>query len=255
MKMKRIIYYLCCCTVLLAVYSCGEIDNYDEPEETLKGQVIDKNTQQPLQTEVSDAGIRLKLMEYSWSDNPTPYYFYCKQDGTFVNTKIFKGNYNVVPQGAFVPLVQKDASGNTTVDKSQTVDIKGTVDLTFEVEPFLNVAWVGEPVLNSNGSITVRVKVTRGTTNPDYQQNVSDIFLFINSSSPYVGNNNYDNRYSTKISGDDANNALGQELTITTTGQFSLNRDYYVRVGARIDYSVEGSQRYNYNEPKTVKVL
>lgn len=254
--MKRIIYYLFCCTVLFTTYSCGDIDNYDEPEETLKGEVIDKNTQKPMQTEVSDAGIRLKLMEYSWSDNPTPYYFYCKQDGTFNNTKIFRGTYNIVPQGAFVPLVQKDANGNTVVDQSQTVDIKGTIDLKFEVEPFLNVEWLSEPVLNANGtSITVKIKVTRGTSNPDYQQKVSDIFLFINSSSPYVGNNNYDSRYSTKISGDEANNTLGQELTITTTGEFSKNRDYYVRVGARIDYSVEGSQRYNYNEPKTIKVL
>ncbi len=254
-KMKKILYYLSCCILLFAGYSCStDIDNYDEPQETLKGEVIDKNTMKPMQTEVSDAGIRLKLMEYSWSDNPTPYYFYCKQDGTFNNTKIFKGTYNVVPQGAFVPLVQKDDEGNTILDESRTLEIKGSVDLKFEVEPFLNIEWVGEPVVNSNGSITIQVKVTRGTANAKYHQNVSDIVLFINSSSPYVGDNNYDNRYITKLSGDDANNSLGKTITLTTTGEFSKARTYYVRVGARIDYNVEGSKRYNYNEPKTVPI-
>lgn len=253
--MKRILYYLSCFTCLLAVFSCADIDNYDEPAETLNGEVIDVNTQKPMQTEVSDGGIRLKLMEYSWSDNPTPYYFYTMQDGTFNNTKIFKGEYNVVPQGAFVPLVQTDNAGNVTVDKSQTVEIKGTVTLRFEVEPFLKIEWVGEPVVNSNGSITAQVKVSRGTTNANYQQKVTDIVLYVNSSSPYVGENNYDNRYTKRLSGDEANNALGKVITLTTTGSFSKNRDYYVRVGARIDYSVEGSRRYNYNEPKTVKVL
>lgn len=253
--MKRILYYLSCYICIFGISSCVDIDNYDEPEETLKGEVIDVNTQKPMQTEVSDGGIRLKLMEYSWSDNPTPYYFYTKQDGTFNNTKIFKGKYNIVPQGAFVPLVRTDNAGNTTVDESQTIEIKGTVELRFEVEPFLNVEWVGEPVLNSNGSITVQVKVTRGTTNPNYQQNVTDIVLYINSSSSYVGENNYDSRYTKRITGDEANNAIGKVITLTTNGSFSMNRDYYVRVGARIDFSVEGTKRYNYNESKTVKAL
>lgn len=254
--MKNILYYLASCILLIGGYACStDIDNYSEPKETLRGAVVDKNTGEPIQTEVSDRGIRLKLMEYSWSDNPTPYYFNCKQDGTFNNTKIFKGTYNILPFGPFVPLVQTNSSGQVIVDESQTVQIKGTVEMDFEVEPFLNVEWVGEPVLNSNGSVTVQVRVTRGTTHPDYQQNVSDIVLFINSSSYYVGDNNYDNRYITRLEGAAAHSQLGNVVTLTTNGSFSMNRDYYVRVGARIDYNVEGSRRYNYNEPKMVKVL
>jgi len=237
------------------LFSCEELDNYDPPAETLKGRVIDKASKAPIQTEMGDRGIRLRLLELSWSDNPTPYYFTCMQDGTFNNTKIFKGTYNVVPQGPFVPLVQRDGSGEIIVDESQTVDIEGVTDLTFEVEPFLNVEWVGEPVLNDNGSITVQARVSRGTTNPDFQQEVTEIALFINSSSYYVGDNNYDNRYTVRITGAEANDALGEVVTLTTQDSFSMNRDYYVRVGARINYNVEGAQRFNYNESKKVEVL
>lgn len=246
--MKKIIYYIASCMLLIGGYACStDVDNYAEPKETLRGSVVDKTTGEPIQTEIGDNGIRLKLMEYSWSDNPTPYYFNCMQDGTFNNTKIFKGEYTVTPFGPFVPLV---------VDKSDAFTIKGTVEKTYEVEPFLNVEWVGEPTLDrTNGQISVQVKITRGTTDPAYQKSISDITLFINSSSLYVGDNNYDKRYITKIDGAAAQAAIGNVITITTNGSFSLNRDYYIRVGARIDHSIEGVRRYNYNEPKVVKVL
>lgn len=255
MKTNKIITCVLSGLLCTGLFSCQELDNYDPPSETLKGRVIDKETKTPIQTEMGDRGIRLRLLELSWSDNPTPYFFTCMQDGTFNNTKIFKGNYNVVPQGAFVPLIQRNGSGEVIVDESQTVDIEGVTDLTFEVEPFLKVEWVGETVLNDNGSITVQVRVTRGTTNPDFQQDVNEIALFINSSSYYVGDNNYDNRYTVRITGSEANEALGEVITLTTQDSFSMNRDYYVRVGARIDYNVEGALRFNYNEPKKVEVL
>ncbi|MCD7930601.1 MAG: DUF3823 domain-containing protein [Tannerellaceae bacterium] len=240
--MKKIVYLLS--GILLLAASCAPLDNYDEPEETLRGTIIDKGTGKGVQTEVGDGGIRLKLMEYSWSDNPEAYYFTCMQDGTFNNTRIFKGNYGVTPLGAFVP-----------VEDEKIIDIKGVAELNFEVEPFLRVEWVGSPVVNSNGSITVKVKVTRGTANPAYQQDLNDITLFINSSSPYVGDNNYDNRYITRIEKDDNPTALlDQEITLTTSGEFSKDRTYYIRVGARIDVTIDGRVRYNYNEPLTVEI-
>lgn len=255
MNANKITTYILSGLLCVGLFSCQKLDNYAPPSETLQGRVIDKATQAPIQTEMGDRGIRLRLLELSWSDNPTPYFFTCMQDGTFNNTKIFKGKYNVVPQGPFVPLVLRDGSGEIIADESQTVDIQGVTDLTFEVEPFLNVEWMGEPVLNDNGSITVQVRVTRGTTNPDFQQDVTDIALFINSSSYYVGDNNYDNRYTVRITGADANAAVGEVITLTTQDSFSMNRDYYVRVGARTAYNVEGAQRFNYNEPKKVDVL
>lgn len=240
--MKKLFYFLSISVILQMGTSCVSYDNYDAPAETLKGSIVDKNTQEAFQTEVSDNGVRIKLMEYSWSDNPTPYYFTVKQDGTFNNTKIFKGDYTILPEGAFVPLEPTD-----------TISISGTITRNFEVEPFLRVKWIGEPVVSGN-SISAQVQITRGTANVSYQQNVIDVYLFINSSSPYVGNNNNDNRYSLHLTGTDAQNCVGKTITLTTTGSLPTGRTYYIRAGARIDCSIEGSKRYNYNEPKTVVV-
>lgn len=251
--MKKIIY-LSLVTLLVLLYSC-EYDNYPEPKEILTGSIIDKETNQTVQTETGGSGgIRLTLLEYSWSDNPTPYYFYCKQDGTFSNTKIFAGNYNIVPEGAFVPLIQY-SNGVKIVDYSQTVDIKGNVDLKFEVEPFLRIEWMGDPIVNNDSTVTVNVKVSRGTTNADFFKNIKNVYLFVNSNK-YASNNNFDGRYSTQksFSGTNGNLILGQTYTITTSGKLPPNRTYYLRVGSRIDYVVAGSLRYNYSEVKSVTV-
>lgn len=239
MKMKKIYSYLVGSLILLLGSSCQEFDNYEEPQETLKGAIVDKETQLPFQTETGDNGVRIKLMEYSWSETPTPYYFTVMQDGTFNNTKIFKGDYGIEPLGAFVPLGE--------INK----EIKGSVDLRFEVEPFLRVEYVGDPVVNGN-KITVQAKITRGTDNPDYQQSLSDVYLFINSSSPYVGNNNFDDRYDKHLSGEDVNNILGKTVTLTTEGELPTGRTYYLRVGARIDKDIDGVKRYNYADVITV---
>jgi len=251
--MRKMLFIISLLSMILSISSC-EYDNYDEPQETLRGSIIDKNTGKPIQTEAGTGSIRIKLLEYSWSDTPTPYYVQCMQDGTFNNTKIFKGNYNIEPEGPFVPLILKDGSGNIIKDETKTLDIKGTISLDFPVEPFLNIEWVGEPVISDNGKITVQVKVARGTDHPDYQQSVTDINLYV-SNNAYVGENNFVKSYTTKVSysGSDGNNLLGQTITITSAGTLIPNADYYLRVGARTSTKIAGSSRYNYTTVEHVK--
>jgi hypothetical protein len=134
--MKKIFYMIAICIVAVAGSSCSKLDNYPDPTETLNGSVIDAGTNKTLQTENGGGGTRIKLLEISWSDNPTPFYISSMQDGTFNYTKLFAGKNVISAEGAFVPLVQTDASGATIVDKSQTVDIKGTTNVNFSVDPF-----------------------------------------------------------------------------------------------------------------------
>lgn len=101
--MKKLTYILLSLCLLVNFTSC-DVDNYGEPEETFRGAFIDKETKEPFQTAIGNTGIRIRMMEYSWSDTPEPYDFNCMQDGTFQNTKIFAGNYGIIPEGAFVPL-------------------------------------------------------------------------------------------------------------------------------------------------------
>jgi hypothetical protein len=243
--MKRILNILVAGAALMMVGSCNKIDNYDGPTETLQGRIIDAGTGQNVQSEVSGdngSGTRIKLLEISWSDNPTPLYLATKQDGTYRNTKVFAATYKMIAEGAFVPM---DLAGN---DKTQTVDVKGgstTVDFT--VEPFLRVEWVGEPVINANGTVSVQVKVTRGTSNAAFQQNVTNLSLFV-SPFEYVGNNNYDNRYSNITT---ATNAIIGQTTTVTTKIALTSKNWYLRVGSRIAY---GTNRYNYSTIKMVTI-
>ncbi len=251
--MKTSAYYTVCFLLIIS-FSCSKIDNYDGPSQTLTGIVMDAGTKQPVQTETGSNGTRIKLLETSWSSDPTPQYLESMQDGSYNNTKLFPATYIATAEGAFVPMIQTDSNGDTAVDQSQTIQLKGgKTTLDFNVEPFLRVDWVGDPVINTDGSITAQVKITRGTSNPDFQQNVTDVFLFI-SNTQYDGNNNYDPRYSNQISYSDTtgNDILGQTISITTKGgALPGKRDYFLRVGARIDY---GLKQYNYNEPVSVSI-
>lgn len=251
--MKRIVYYIAICLAGLSASSCSKFDNYKAPDQTLQGTVTDVVTGKPLQTEVTGdntAGTRIKLIETSWSATATPQFLGSKMDGTWINTKIFEGTYKISVEGAFVPLVQTTP---VAIDNSKTVNVSGgTTTVDFAVEPFLRVEWVGEPVLNPNGTITASYKITRGTGNALFQQNITDAMLFVNGTK-YVGNWNYDNRWSAKTtySGNGANALLGTTQTITTPATLPTKRELYVRIGARIAY---GANIYNYNEVKIVNV-
>lgn len=256
--MKNIIYYITVCMALISAGACSKTDNYAAPDQTLRGKIIDAGTGKNVPGEVSGengTGTRIELRELSWSDNPTPLYLATMQDGTYNNTKIFAGHYRISADGAFVPLVQ---TGANPVDKSKEVDVQGGItEVDFTVEPFLRIEWVGEPVLNANGTVSVQFIVTRGTNDPNYQLNVTDINLYVNRL-PYVGSNgnSFDPRYSTRVSytGTNGNDLLGQTLTFTTSGgALPTKRDWFVRVAARTTFPNLG-RPYNYNEVKKVSI-
>jgi len=252
--MKKLLYLLLLNGALLAGGSCSKgVDNYPAPGETLTGIITDSSTGKPIQTEVGSGGATIVLEELSWSPSPTPFKFYGMEDGTYNNTKIFKGHFRISVEGPWVPLVQRDNAGNITVDRRQTMDISGVTHANFTVEPFFKVEWVGDPVLNADGSITANFKFTRGTNNPSFQANATNITLFVNSSK-YVGNFNFDGRYSNKK---DYNSSTGTALigqTISTTtigGTLPKGLTYYLRVGVR---NSSGQNLFNYNEPKAVSI-
>lgn len=247
--MKRV-YLIIYCVFVCQLFACKKTDNYTEPSETLTGNIIDLSTGQPIQT---DNGIRIRLDEISYSANPIPLYLNVKQDGTFNNSRLFRGRYRVYPQdGAFVPLVYSTSTG-TLVDNSKTIDISGVTNVSFNVSPFLKVEWVGEPVLNADNTVTVSFRFTRGTDDPAFIFNVTDAFLFV-STTDFVSNASFDNKLSSQAtySGTAGNLLLGQTVSITSKAPLGTSRTYYVRVGARTNDNV--NKRYNYTNVKAVVV-
>ncbi len=269
--MKKIVFY----TLLLASLSLGacdmfEIDNYDEPAETLRGEVVDAATGKRVLTDQGSEGIRIRLTEDSWGPNATPNDFYCKSDGTFQNTKVFKGFYNIRIDGPFIPLVREDLRGVPLADETKNIKISGTTEVRFEVQPFLNVEFVGTPSV-SNGKVSAQVRVTRAVSKDEFRSkiepmgdydenflNMTDIQLFVSYSSS-VGYRARDERWSNKIEygGNDFDALFGKTVSIKSNGTIPSGRKVFVRAAARINYSTpkaDGTRRWNYSEPMEVIV-
>ena len=272
--MKKILFYaLTAASALLCSCELFELDNYDGPGETIRGAVVDAATGNPVLTDQGSEGIRVRMTELSWGDNvehnPD---FFCRPDGTFQNTKVFKGRYNVRVDGPFIPIVREDERGVPLADESKTLDIDGVADVRFEVQPFLNVEFVGDPMV-SNGRITARVRVTRGVSEAEFREkiepmggwddsflNVTDIQLFISYSSS-VGYRARDERWPSKIeyTGSEFGDLLGKPVTIKSNkGQaIPSGRKVFVRAAARINYDTprgDGTRRWNYSAPVEVLI-
>jgi hypothetical protein len=261
------------CAALLMLSSCSmfEIDNYDEPEETIQGRVVDVKTGNPVLTDQGSEGIRVRLTELSWGDNvehnPD---FFCRPDGTFQNTKIFKGNYNIRIDGPFIPLVRETPDGTVLADETITTDIKGTTKVEFKVQPFLNVRIEGDPTV-SNGVIKAKVVVERGVSEQEFKDkiepmgnwndnylNMTDIQFFVSYSNS-VGYRARDDRWSSSISysGNSFNDLFGTPVTITSNGTIPSGRKVWVRAAARINFDTpvgSGTRRWNYSEPIEVMI-
>lgn len=271
--MKKIKLYSLLSTMLLMA-SCSsmfEKDNYEEPSETLMGEVVDVATGERVLTDQGSEGIRIRLTELSWGENVTHNPdFYCMPDGTFQNTKIFKGNYYIRIDGPFIPLVRENTDGVPLADESIETEIEGTTKVKFEVQPFLKVRIEGDPMV-SNGVIRAKVVVERGVSEDIFRekiepmgnykseyQNVTDIQLFVSYSST-VGYRARDERWSSSIdySGDSFNDLFGQPVTIKSNGTIPSGRKVFVRAAARINYDTpvgSGTRRWNYSEPMEVLI-
>src|SRR5688572_2861936 len=135
--MKRINNLLLITLASLLINACGKMDNYQEPEETLTGRLIDVGTGQPIQLESGGGGAQIRYHDLTWGQQTgnavIPREFNVKPDGSFNNTKFFEGEYKLYPwNGPFVPLYSENASA--PIDNSKTVYIKGVTTVDFEVE-------------------------------------------------------------------------------------------------------------------------
>ncbi|MEJ5993745.1 DUF3823 domain-containing protein [Pedobacter sp. Du54] len=235
--MKKITYYIAICLALFTASSCSKFDNYDAPDQTVKGIVTDAGTGKPVHTEVTTtdgaltAGTRIRLVETSYSATATAQFLGSRQDATFTNTKLFAATYNMTPEGAFVPVTPK------------VVEVRGGVtEVNFAVEPFLRIEWVGEPTYNTTtGKIDAQYTIVRGTANPSYQDAIGDCVLYLNNSQ-YVGNSNFTIFTRPAIPALTVTNSVSSPVT-------PKGRELFLRVGARI-----GSRLYNYSSVKSVVV-
>ena len=143
--MKKFIYGLLGSALALCSTSCMEVDNFDEPEGHYYGTIIDSTTGKPILTSQGECKIRMWEMSYDLDPNPRD--INIKQDGTFNNTKIFNGTYDVQPRGAWwpvekhrVPIGRNTPADNMTVTPYLTLS-DFELELVYEDEkPFLKMS-------------------------------------------------------------------------------------------------------------------
>lgn len=234
MKRVKIIPFIAL-FALMASFSACSIDNYDEPDATLKGTVIDNVTNEPLISEQPN-GYRVEYKEISWSDDATLQYFWGMEDGTFQNTKLFAGDYEVcLVEGAFIdPDIQ-----------TITLEPGGTKDLTFNVTPCMTIS--GVSISRSTSADGLEGVKATFTLNNNVEISGTTDYLVMVSPNQYTGSNIYDPDLSSakvEFTAEDMGSPITVEAYGNDSAGFIDGRLYYVRVAAR---TYNGSGRYNFS--------
>lgn len=232
-------FYLLCMAILVLTLSSCEKDNYEGPDATIQGQILDPSGN-PLQFDQGQGSMKIKMEELTWITEQggkaiTPTYLAVKQDGSYLNTKIFSGKYVMTPiEGPFFPY---DIAGDT-------VDIYGSVTKSFTVTPYQTVEWVEEPFINAEGYIQATIKYTSNSVDGIAAPAPFNFRLFI-SPTQYVGAAKFDEL----LTPEDANVTTNPITILSKAKVVYPNRTYYVRGGVN---SNDAFKKYNYTDIKTV---
>ena len=226
--MKKILLYL---SALLLLVSCN-VDTYDIPSETLTGKLVLEDGS-PFITEQPN-GFRVKLNEIVNGEiTNLPQYFWGKADGTFNNSKIFKGDYIVQPiDGAFFEIDPVE------------VTISGKTELTFEVTPFLTIM---ADITNSGPDVVARYRIRKAPG----AGKITTARLLVSKWNPNVGMNHMDYEAVRSLADIDDSVVTSTTYTDKILDCLEAGVTYYVRIAA---LSTNTSGRYNLSEVITIEM-
>ena len=240
--MKKLLYGLCVGASALLMASCMEVDNFDAPDSHLTGKIIDVTTGENILA--SQGECRVRMWEVSYSTNPGNQDIPLKQDGTFNNTKLFKGTYDMVPQGAWWPA------------DTIRVGLGSKLTQNFEVTPYLKmIDFQTELIAADTLQVSCRFDAPIGEGMP----NIMDIRPFL-SLNQFCGSNQCISYYSDIDAYKKNINSTWEKLKKADDGKsqtytFKLwvkkGYTYFVRMGARVK---DTFQNYNYTEIKEIEI-
>lgn len=260
--MKKLLYTLLVGGAsALLVTSCMEVDNFDAPSEHLTGNIIDVTTGKNILADQGEA--RVRIWEKSFSLNPGNQNIPVKMDGSYNNTKLFAGTYDIVPEGPWWP-----------ADTLRNVPIGGKVTRNFEVTPYLKLAdfsaVLDGDTMRIKGRLAVPPIPVANAERGDVMPALMDVRCFI-SVNQFCGNANHldayhnleidkvkqtiisDRRSWAQITGG-VTDENGYAYS-TRTYEFNLwakpGYTFFVRMGARVD---DTYQMYNYSEVVKIEV-
>lgn len=212
------------------VTSCDlfDVDTFPTPNETLKGDLRDKDGN-PLITEQPN-GFKIRIIE---TGSPEPRDFWGKPDGTFFNSKIFKGIYKIVPtEGAFFP-----------VDTVET-EISGITTINFEITPFVKIS---ASIIADGTNLKATYTIVKATG----AGKIKNARLLVSKWNPNVGLNYNDKSVLRDLSGVSDLIVGTTEYTDQISNYLESGVTYYARVAV---LSQNSFGRYNFSEVQEIVV-
>ena len=242
--MKKFIIYSVLGVSLLSVTSCYKIDNFDAPDVRVHGRVIDSYTGENLLTSQGDWGIR--IWERSWeASEPTNQNLPVKQDGSYNNSKLFAGTYDMLPYGGpFWPIT----------DTVKNVVFDGVTQQDFTVTPYLQLTDFEATLNGLELTLQCRINAPIRTGLP----NLVELKPFL-SLTTFSGESNYINIPQYNDERIQFNRSWEEEVgdaetsNVYTVGPLPVKAGYtyYVRLGANVN---DANRKYNYTEIVKVDV-
>jgi hypothetical protein len=234
--MKNIIYIMLG-VLSMAIASCMEIDNWNEPTTQVHGRIIDSYTGENILTTQGDWGVR--VWERTWTaTTPNHQTLVVKQDGSYNNSKLFAGTYDMLPYGGpFWP-----------VDTIKDVSFKGTTEQDITVTPYLQLIGFEASLTGLKLSLTCQLKAPIRDGLP----NLVEIKPFL-SLTPFCGASSFIDIREYNDQRKQINKPWMEVVgDVETSGTFRVGPlpvkagyTYYVRLGANVN---DANRKYNYTE-------
>ena len=209
---------------LTGVLSSCELDNYEGPNASLSGSIIDAETGELVQQDII-RGTTIQLLEHGY-DPVSPQFLVVKNDGTYAHSMLFANTYTVQPLRAnFIEVPPQD------------IEIKGETILDFTVTPYIRILEAN--IARNDTKVVATFRVQQNVTN-----NVRKIGLYAHSD-PNVGEPMRlvatENNINAVV---DPNQIFTLEIDLVANSSlFVSGKPYFFRIGALIDV---GEAKSNY---------
>lgn len=212
--------------VLLTVIvfsSCNllEIDNYDGPNASIEGKILDIETGELVEQDIID-GAQIEYIEHGF-ENPEIQYMIIKNNGTYQNNIMFAGTYTMsLLRGNFVSI------------KDQEVIVKGHTVQDFKVQPYIRIK--DASIQKTGNKVVAKFRLEKTV-----DQEIAEVALYAHRE-PNVGEPLKEFVVKEKVDNNNLDNEFILELDLTNKN-IKAGTLYYFRIGARINI---GGAKFNY---------